>query len=744
METEIEQKEETIDWAKRYGDKGLTVIPVAYRAKNPIRDLSLHEFWDRKPTEAEINKWFYPNSKNGIGIVISGGIIGIDIDDPTAWDILFPTKPPEELAKETWISKTSGGYHVYFRVEKADNRKDPLYILNANGERMVEVYFEKRFLIEEPSIHKSGKAYEWITDISATKIKELSNDGADGIIKELERYKKYYPLISVFTPELWKKSIRHDATMYLGGAMRKSGIELDDALWVIKAICRSNKDNEFFNRENVLKDTYDKPINDIKGYKGLKELYGDKAADDIMKHLPSKKTNGNKYLTVDKDGNPNGIDEVKLVEDLMKDYVFLTFEDSKDILYYADGVYNFGGDIIIEKECESRISPEYSIRYLSLHRISEIMGHIQRLTYISRKEFDNCDQNLIVVENGVIDIETWDFHEHSPDMHVLTKIPVPYNPDAECTEIKKFISEIINEDECPLMQEYTGYILYNGFPTHKSFWAYGSGRNGKDTYFDLVERLIGEDNVSESGIYDLENDKFALAGLYGKLLNISGEVSPKTLYKMNVFKAITGGTRVEAQRKFGHRFKFKYAGKVVVFGNKLPKIYEDTIALWERILIVRFPNQFLDNDPKTVKNLSEHLSTSEEMSGFLNWALAGLKRLQENNWIFSSSKTADQMKSEFLMQSNPVRAFFDACCNIEKGEWASTSNLYDAYLDYMHDEGLGNEDSISGFGHRLGDMSGIHADRRRVKGKGKQAGWINVALKNEDDINDGGWEWKNE
>ena len=759
METEDKLKEETIDWAKRYLASGLTVIPIAYKTKHPMEGVPLHEFWDRKPTEEELDKWFPPNTHNGIGIVVSGNLMGIDIDDPAILPILYRTKTIDELAKGTWVSKTNGGYHIYLDMGEANKRKEPIYVLNSDGVRLVEVYFEKHTLIEEPSIHKSGKTYRWITDISKVKIKKLDKKGGKGLIDELIRYERHYPLIDYMIPR-WKNSVRHDTIMFLGGAMRKSGIDVEDAIWIIDAIATGAGDNDSRGRVATMRRNYGKPSGEIKGYTGLTGLFGKEVADKILTYLPhtEKDSNGDnaddddipeewEYLTLDKDGLPNGIDVAKLVRHLMEDYIFLTFDDSKEVLYYKDGIYAFGGEVLIEGECQQCIPMEFAAKYLHRCCIDEIIGNIQRLTYIDRKEFDARRDGLLIVDNGVINIETGEFKEHSSDILALSKSPIKYNPDAVCPQIEKFVDEIINEDELPLLQEFSGYVLYPSLPTHKSFWCYGSGRNGKDTFFSILSNLIGEENISNTDISTLENNRFAPAGLYGKSLNISGEVSPKSLYQMNVFKALTGGTPIDVEKKFGHAFKFKYSGKMVVFGNKMPKIFEDTVALWERILIVRFPHQFLDNDPHTIKDLAGKLSTPDEMSGFLNWALTGLKRLKDNNWMFSSSKTADEMKAEFLTQSNPVRAFFDTCCIVEKGGWIATAKLYDAYLDYSHDEGLGDEESLKGFGYRLGNISGIYADRRNVKGKGKQSGWRNVALKEdkEDEPNDDGtWNWRDD
>ena len=723
-----------IDYAREYANNGLTVIPVSHKGKQPIKGLKLHDYWGRMPIEEELNNWFPQDTKNGIGIILKDGLMGIDIDDVKILKLIFSKNTIKDIARKTWVSQTSDGFHVYFKLP-ANNAKNtkPIIVFNAEDKKSIEVYFNRRFFIESPSIHSSGFLYNWLTDIKNTDIRILDDTEAKALINNLERYVDFYPLIDYMIPK-WKDSIRHDIIMFLGAALKKGGVELDDATWIIDAIATGAGDNDHRGRISTMKDNYSKQTADLKGYTGLKDLFGEKDADKILTYLPSNTFKINKFLTTNDAGNITGIDEGKLVEALMEDYIFLTFEDSEEILFYDDGVYSFGGESLIKKECEARIPTEHAVKYLTRHIIDEIIGHIQRLTYVKRKEFENNDHNLIILDNGIIDVTTGEFKEHSKDILALSKMPIKYDPAAVCPHIEKFIGEIINEDELLLLQEFTGYCLYPDLPTHKSFWCYGNGRNGKDTFFALLSKLIGEDNISNTDISTLENNKFAPAGLYGKALNISGEVSPKSLYRMNVFKALTGGTPIYVERKFGHAFKFKYRGKIVVFGNKMPKIFEDTVALWERIMIVRFPYEFLDNDPRTIKNLSEQLSTPDEMSGFLNWALAGLKRLKNNNWMFSSSKTADEMKAEFLKQSNPMRDFFNNRCFIEKGGWESTTRLYTAYIEYCDAEGLDAE-SYNWFGRKFGNMPGTFGRRKTINGK-KIGGWQNIVLKDEYDVAD--------
>ena len=76
-------------------------------------------------------------------------------------------------------------------------------------------------------------------------------------------------------------------------------------------------------------------------------------------------------------------------EEILKKYHFITLEETREIYYYKDGVYIFGGEIIIEKEAEKIFG--YSLANKDL---SEIKGHIIRKTFHKRAELDT-DVNII-------------------------------------------------------------------------------------------------------------------------------------------------------------------------------------------------------------------------------------------------------------------------------------------------------------------------------------------------------------
>ena len=71
-------------------------------------------------------------------------------------------------------------------------------------------------------------------------------------------------------------------------------------------------------------------------------------------------------------------------EAIMSKHKLLTIEESKDILYYRNGVYVPGGEILLEKEAEKMYRYQLANKHLS-----EIKGHIMRSTYRIHDEIDS-------------------------------------------------------------------------------------------------------------------------------------------------------------------------------------------------------------------------------------------------------------------------------------------------------------------------------------------------------------------
>ena len=190
---------------------------------------------------------------------------------------------------------------------------------------------------------------------------------------------------------------------------------------------------------------------------------------------------------------------------------FATPRDTETIHRYVDGIYRPDGTPHIKEMIEKAVDG----KNITGRSVSEVLGHIQRRTYINRDEFDE-DPNEIVVKNGVLNTKTFEFTPHDPCKRFLLKIPVKYDLDADCPNFKKFLSEILEDDiERKTIIELFGYCLIKNYSIQKWFMFLGGGANGKGTLLSTLRTFLGVENISAVELQEFEKP-FSIAELYGR------------------------------------------------------------------------------------------------------------------------------------------------------------------------------------------------------------------------------------
>lgn len=375
----------------------------------------------------------------------------------------------------------------------------------------------------------------------------------------------------------------------------------------------------------------------------------------------------------------------KVLEELENSYIFKTPTDTEELHLYEDGVY-VEGKTIVKASIEEILGNEATIGLCS-----EVIDHFKRRSYSKRDEFNNIATHL-PLENGLLNLNTQEIEPHSPERIFTFKLPTIYNPDAQCPQFIEWFNQTIADDEDrSLLQEYAGYTLWPSFPHHQLLFLLGTGRNGKGVFVRTIEGILGKSNVSNIDLEALNGSRrFVLAGLYGRLMNVSSE--PRTRYQLEteVIKKVTGDDTIDAEMKGIQKpLKFTSFAKFFVLANRLPRVLDPTASFWDRILIVKFRNRYTDGAGNRIPHIEKRwLNDDQERSGVLNWMLVGLKKLMDNQ-TFTTSKTMMELKIEFKQASDSVGAFLEdervvilgSSLNIEQDE------LYEAYKRYVEDIG---------------------------------------------------------
>ena len=151
------------------------------------------------------------------------------------------------------------------------------------------------------------------------------------------------------------------------------------------------------------------------------------------------------------------------------------------------------------------------------------------------------------VRIGLLDVQTGELLPHSPDWLSSLQIPIDYDPTAECPNIDRLLAQVFPNDALQLAWEVLGDGLTADRSIQKAILLVGEGGNGKDTFLALYSNFVGLGNVSNVSMQDLEENRFAVARLQGKLANVCGDLGANRLPGTAVFKAITGNDRRTAE-----------------------------------------------------------------------------------------------------------------------------------------------------------------------------------------------------
>jgi len=362
---------------------------------------------------------------------------------------------------------------------------------------------------------------------------------------------------------------------------------------------------------------------------------------------------------------------------ILENYEIFTMRDNGEIFIYNDGVYQSTGseailDTIIrdthiqlykEKWEELNTGEEEGpdkIKKAPTKEVSEVIAYIRAYTHVARDTIDQEQEGYINFQNGLFDLQEWKLKPHTPEVRSIAQVPAVYDPLAECSRVSQYMTdcELSDEVQCVLL-EFAGYCLVPDVSLQKALMMYGKGSNGKSVFINLLKTVLGKSYVSGESLQNLETDKYRVANLYGKRLNAFPDLKDTPLQTNEVFNTLTGNDlELIGERKYQHAFSFKPTAKLLFSANKIPFAYSDNYAYYRRWILIEFPKTFEKGEID--ERLLEKLTTKEEISGFINLMLAGLKRLLENR-KFSYDVGVEEVERQYLLHSDNVRIFEEEC-----------------------------------------------------------------------------------
>lgn len=285
--------------------------------------------------------------------------------------------------------------------------------------------------------------------------------------------------------------------------------------------------------------------------------------------------------------------------------------------------------------------------------------------------------HLLNLENGMLDLNEMKLIPHGTQWHSTIRIPVQYDPEAQCPRFVQFLREVmLDDDECiRVIQEIMGYCLTSEMQVQKAFFFYGAGSNGKSVLAAVIERLCGLENVSHTPLSTL-NKKFGMQELPGKILNISPENdSYGKDIDTQMLKSITGGDVVAVEQKYKTASSVQMRCKLLFLLNQLPTTKDTSHGFYRRLVLIPFDRIFKPEE----QDRSLLTKLYAELPGILNFALEGVQRLRQQQYQLSPAKRIDGALEKYRQAQHPVLQFVEELVRVEENAKVKRSLFYDVY-----------------------------------------------------------------
>lgn len=295
----------------------------------------------------------------------------------------------------------------------------------------------------------------------------------------------------------------------------------------------------------------------------------------------------------------------------------------------------------------------------------------------------------------------------------------------------KFLNEIMSISDVEIVLDFLAYCLWRNYNFNVWMLFNGAGQNGKSTLLNLIEKFLGSKNVSGESLERLLMERFAPANLYQKIVNVDADLSGDILSRhTGKLKKLTGNDEYPAEFKHKTPFKFRNYAKLIFSCNTIPEITDTTDAMFRRLIIINFTQQFL-GDREDI-HLLDKLTTEKELSGLFHVLVNRMPRVLENGIRKTTSEAMETTYDKYMRSANPIGYFVDNMLVNDSTAKISKLDMYDAYQRFCLENGLALESDQS-FSRKMTKSFGYDCRRLRVKGDRVYC-WIGVRHKTQEEI----------
>lgn len=690
--------------AEYYADKmGLRVFPCEVKGKRPVTPNGCK---DATADVGQLRAWWDGASAYNVAIATGGGIVVLDVDinhdagkygDETLADLESQYEP----LPDTWMCLTGGGgVHYYFACD------DPALTVAAGFADGLDYRGTGGYVIAPPSVHQSGRAYEWEASHTPTNC-ELA-PLPDWLHALMLRGRKPVAASAVqAAPDQVQEGKRNEEMFRLAASLRAKGLTVEEitaallkanetrcnpplAPAEIEAICKSAGRYERGSTPADDGSTVKPPdFSDAGNAEVFSRIYKDELI--FVDALGWLWWNGKKW---ERDDHMALVCALALSRRMLQE---ASTQNRTALLTYAEAKAKFEetGDPADGETVKAADSARQNAKsYLTHARALRGAPRLRNMVDLSKP--------ALVIKADKLDANPIELNTPAGIVNLTTGQTRPSDRAAYCSQITaasigskgadtwaKFLDTTTCGDGSlrGFLQLVSGMALIGKVYNEGIVIAYGGGRNGKSTFFNALAQVLGD----YSGGIDIKtlttdrgNKGASLATLRGKRLVVTGELEEHQRLSVATLKQVASTDMLTIEEKYKAPETVKQTHTLVLFTNHLPRVGSTDSGTWRRLLVVPFNATIPDG--AGVQNYADVLA-KEAGGAILAWAVEGAQNFIRNGFKLDVPDIVAEVTDEYRQREDWLNNFISERCIKDPNAREGARALYLAYREWAQDSG---------------------------------------------------------
>lgn len=336
-----------------------------------------------------------------------------------------------------------------------------------------------------------------------------------------------------------------------------------------------------------------------------------------------------------------------------------------------------------EKYEQAETYRKYAIKRRDTKYISAALKEVRPMVQIEQSMLD-ADEFLLNTPHETINLVTGEQLEHKAEDYITKQTTV-----SPCEEGKDIWLDALNTffvDDIELIsyvQKIVGLASIGKVYVEALIIAYGEGRNGKSTFWNVVSKVLGTYSGNMSAdmltVGCRRNVKPELAEAKGKRLLIAAELEEGMRMNTSNVKQLCSTDEIFAEKKFKSPFSYVPSHTLVLYTNHLPRVGAVDKGTWRRLIVIPFDAKI--EGQNDIKNYTEYLF--ENAGGaILSWIIEGAKQVINDEYHIDPPKRVQDAILAYKENNDWMKHFLDDCCEIDATFTEKSGELYTAYRAY--------------------------------------------------------------